>query len=133
MFEVQIRSDSRYPLNRKRVRLVVEKTLAGMGITSQMTVSILVVGKRQMKILNKQYHEEDSVTDVLSFPYLDPGSSRDQGKFVVNPDEGIPLGDIVVCYPVAVTEAQRKAILVDDEVDFLIDHGLQHLLGHHHE
>jgi probable rRNA maturation factor len=133
MFEVQIRSDSRYPVNRKRIRAAVEKSLQASGITSEMVVSILVVGKRQMQRLNKTYHEEDAVTDVLSFPYLDPLSSRDEGKFVVNPEEGQVLGDVVVCYPVAVKEAQLKEILVDDEIDFLVNHGMKHLLGQHHD
>jgi probable rRNA maturation factor len=133
MHDVEIRSDSRYPLDRKRVRLVVERILEAQGITSKMVVSVLVVGKRQMQILNKTYHEEDSATDVLSFPYLDPQSTKDQGKFVVNPEEGQVLGDIAVCYPVAIKEAQRKGILVDEEIDFLVEHGMQHLLGHHHE
>jgi probable rRNA maturation factor len=133
MVNVQIRSDSRYPLDRKRVRALVERFLAAQRVTSQVVVSILVIGKRQMQQINRTYHGEDVATDVLSFPYLDPLSSKDEGKFVIANVEETPLGDIAVCYPVAVKEAARKGLLVDDEIDFLIEHGLNHLLGKHHD
>jgi probable rRNA maturation factor len=112
---------------------VVELVIEAQRVTSDVVVSVAVVGKRQMQSLNRVYHSEDVVTDVLSFPYLDPLSSRDHGRFVTPPIEGLMLGDIVVCYPVAIKEAQRKGWLVDDEVDFLVRHGLDHLLGKHHE
>lgn len=133
MITVQIRADSRYPIDRKRVRLVVEKSLEREGVTSETVVSLAVVGRRQMKKVNAQFHGEDTVTDVLSFPFTDPSSSRDMGKFVAVSEEGLQLGDIMICYPVAVAQAREKNTLVDAEIDFLIEHGLQHLLGHHHE
>jgi len=48
--------------------------------------------------------------------------------------EGVPphLGDIVVCFPVAVKEAEKFGRLVDDQISFYVEHSLLHLLGYHH-
>ena len=43
------------------------------------------------------------------------------------------LGDIVLSYPQVIDDASRDEMLVDDKVDQLIEHGLMHLLGLHHE
>ena len=43
------------------------------------------------------------------------------------------LGDIVLSYPQVINDAVRDEMLVDDKVDELIEHGLMHLLGIHHE
>jgi len=134
MVKVEISAYSRYPVDRPRLRRLVAGVLARNQVQSRLLVSIKVVGKRLMKRINRDFHGEDRVTDVLSFPYLDPQSSRDQGKFVENTgDDYQVLGDILICYPVAVDEAREKERLVDEVMDFLVEHGLEHLLGHHHE
>ena len=133
MIHTQIRADSRYPIDRKRVRSLVEKILDNEGISSDVVVSVAVVGNRKMKTLNREYHGEDKTTDVLSFPYQDPKSSQDVGTFHTPAQEGMILGDIVVSYPKAVEQAREKGVLVDEEMDFLVEHGLNHLLGKHHD
>lgn len=130
---VYIKSDSRYPVDKDGVRLVVEKILSSRGVVSEMVVSIMVVGKRKMKELNRTYHDEDYATDVLSFPYQDPQSNQDEGRFVVPVEEGTVLGDIVLCYPVAMKQAVEGNMRIDEVVNFLVEHGMLHLLGEHHE
>jgi probable rRNA maturation factor len=133
MQRVHITTDSRYPVDKKRIRQLVVSVLAAEKVTSDLDISIAIVGERKMRTLNRTYHEIDAPTDVLSFPYLDPESSTDNEMFVEPPGEPQVLGDIVVAYPIAVRQAGEKGKLVDDEIDFLIEHGLQHLLGHHHD
>ena len=53
--------------------------------------------------------------------------------FVPPPDGMIRLGDIVVSYPQAVIEAGEDNVLVLDKIIELVLHGLEHLLGNHHE
>ena len=133
MIVVEIKTDSRYPVDRKRLRFSVEKTLQKHGFAGDVTVSVSVVGKRKMQVINKTYHEIDSPTDVLSFPYLDPQSKSSEERSFFTPPGQLILGDLVVCYPVAVEQARKKQSLVDEEVDFLVEHGMEHLLGHHHD
>lgn len=133
MKSIQLRSDSRYPIDRERVRGVVQKALEKEGLVSEVVVSINVVGGRQMRRINREFNHADEITDVLSFPFLDPLSNPKTVRFMLPPNEPQILGEMIICYPQAVTQARQKGILVDDEVDFLVDHGMQHLLGHHHE
>jgi ssRNA-specific RNase YbeY (16S rRNA maturation enzyme) len=56
-----------------------------------------------------------------------------KGEFVYPPNGVIQLGDIVVCYPLAVAEAIEENVLVDERVYELIEHGAMHLMGIHHK
>ena len=133
MVSTHITAESRFKINRIKIREVVSEILKTEGVVSDLVVSIAVVGDRKMRKLNRDFHETDATTDVLSFPYLDPQSSRDKGKFVTPDEGGEILGDIVVSYPMAVKQAQKKGVLVDEEINFLVEHGLMHLLGKHHD
>lgn len=123
MINLFISSQSQYQFDRERMRQVVSKTLEEHGIRGEVEISLLMVGERKMRELHKAYMETDETTDVLSFPLEDS----------VGPDEVLRLGDIVVCYPVAVSQARDNNRLVDDEIAFLVEHSCLHLLGIHHE
>jgi probable rRNA maturation factor len=130
-----IQADSRYPVNRGRIRGVIADVLLAEGMTSEVVVSVLIVGDRKMAALHWQYMKLAGTTDVMSFPYLDPHSNPGmKGKrFVAPPEEGLMLGDIVISYPQVVKQAREKNVLVDEEMDFLVKHAMEHLLGRHHE
>lgn len=83
-----------------------------------------------MQELNRTFRKIDATTDVLSFPLNDP--SQPMSPFVDVPDGVLRLGDVVVSYPQAVVEATDENKLVDDKVIELVEHGIEHLLGHHH-
>ena len=123
MINVDIVSSSRYKIDRKKIIQTVENALVTHGITGDVDVSVSIVGERKMILLHKKYMHTAEVTDVLSFPL-------EGTEF---PDGILHLGDIVICYPVAVKQAGVNNRLVDDEIDFLVDHSCLHLLGIHHD
>lgn len=123
---VPIFVESRYKVNRKRIKLQIAKTLEGSGITGPVEVSIAIVGDRKMRELSKTYKGEDKTRNILSF-------SQSEGENIKLPGNALRLGDIVLSFPVIIQEASRDEMLVDDKVDKLIEHGLMHLLGLHHE
>jgi len=133
MIKAHINADGKYPVNRGRIRALVTKFLDSKRITGDVQVSISIVGDRKMKLLNEKYKSHIGTTDVLSFPYsaLDP-ITHTKG-FVFPSDEGMILGDIIVSYPEARKRAMKRGKLVDDVIDFLIEHGLKHLTGEHHK
>jgi probable rRNA maturation factor len=104
-------------------------------MTSDVVVSVAIVGNRKMTALHLQYMNLPGPTDVMSFPYIDPESNPEmEGKqFVAPSEEGLMLGDIVLAYPQVVKQAREKNVLVDEEMDFLVQHAMEHLLGRHHE
>lgn len=133
MVSVQINSDSRYPVNRKIVRKAVEDTLKKNKMSEgDIEVSVAVVGKRKMRELADKYLQDGKDHEILSFPYEDIDSVNSKG-FINHPDNVLRLGDIVLCWPEVVLLAGRDDLLVDDEVYFLTGHGVEHLLGKHHE
>jgi probable rRNA maturation factor len=123
---VLIYVESRYKVNRKRVRKTVEKVLSGNNIDGAVEVSIAFVGDRKMRALSKKYKGEDKTRNILSFPLH-------EGEPVVLPTDILRLGDIVISYPFLIKEAAQEEELVDDRVDMLVEHGLLHLLGLHHQ
>lgn len=130
MININIQADAKYPFDRSALREHLTKVLAKYRLTDKVEVEVQVVGKRKMSELHKVYMQIPGPTDVLSFPLNDPADDR---PFISSPDGVLRLGDIVVCYSVAVEEALEKQCKVDDQIKFLAEHGLMHLLGYHHE
>jgi probable rRNA maturation factor len=118
--------ESRYKINRKRIKKVVESVIAKNEVAGPVEVSVAVVGDRKMRQLSKQYKGEDKTRNILSF-------SQTEGESMVVSSDVLRLGDIVLSFPQVINDAVRDEMLVDDKVDELIEHGLMHLLGLHHE
>lgn len=123
MTKIDLLCESRYRIDRKALRLAIESHLDSRGVKGEAEMSVVIVGERKMKNLHKRYMETEEVTDVLSFPLEDEKT----------PSGVLLLGDVVVCYPVAVAQAEENGKLVDEEIEFLVLHGVDHLLGIHHE
>jgi probable rRNA maturation factor len=159
MIEILIKSDSRYPVNRAKLRQAVVEELERLKMRRRIEMSIFIVGARKMQMLNKDYRKIDKATNVLSFPLEDTPTTGPQfssegsntplltigegpsyrGDLTakigfVYPDDGkLYLGDVVLCFPVIVKEAGEYQFFVDDWMAELAVHGLQHLLGKHHD
>lgn len=95
-------------------------------------LSILVTGDRKMRVLNRQYRGMDKTTDVLSFPALEGEAAL---KAASDAKGGPPatLGDIVISAPRALAQAGEIGQSLDDELSFLLVHGILHLIGYDHE
>ncbi len=130
MITVLFQTESHFPVDALAIKDAVTKSL-DLRVQSDTEVSVSIVGDRRMKMLNTLYRKIETTTDVLSFPQNDP--SQPMTPFVPPPDGMIRLGDIVVSYPQAVIEAGEDNVLVLDKIIELVLHGLEHLLGNHHE
>ena len=130
MITINILADAKFPFDRKSLRAHLAQILARYRLVKDVEIGLLVVGKRKMAEYHKLYMNLPGATDVLSFPLSDSSDSR---PFLPSPDGILRLGDIVICYSVAVEEALSKQVVVDKQIQFLAEHGLMHLLGFHHE
>jgi probable rRNA maturation factor len=77
-------------------------------------LSIVAVGDRLMRRLNRDYHHADETTDVLAFPFLE-GAVID--------------GEVVVCAPCARREARARGLPWETELCLYVAHGVLHLAG----
>ena len=118
--------ESRYRVNRKRIKKAVLKVLAANEMKGPAEVSIAIVGDRKMRALSLKYKGEDKTRNILSF-------SLSEGESTYPPTEVLKLGDIVISYPQVIKEASEEEMLVDDKIDELVEHGMLHLLGINHE
>ncbi len=87
-------------------------------------LSVLFVGDRAMRTLNRTYRDKDRTTDVLSFAFRE-GAFASLHAHV--------LGDIVISVPAAERQAKAAGEPLGREIDRLLIHGLLHLLGYDHE
>ena len=124
--KVLIYVESRYKVNRKRIKSAIQFILEEQNIQSPLEISVAIVGDRKMRALNKKYRNKDKTTNILEFPLH-------EGEQTVLPTDINRLGDIVISYPEVIREAVEQEMLVDDRVEELVRHGMMHLLGIHHE
>ena len=110
--------------------------LATLGLKDKFEAEITVVGKDEIKALNKETRGVDSVTDVLSFPAMNvtlPFDENEHGEDVDPENGNYILGDIALCSERAVEQAKEFGHSVKREVCYLVLHGLCHLFGFDHE
>jgi probable rRNA maturation factor len=86
------------------------------------SLSVVFVGARAMRALNRRYLRRDYATDVLSFSY--EGVMMDGRPF---------LGEIIIAPDTAVRQAARCGAPPEKELRKLLVHGILHLLGYDHE
>jgi probable rRNA maturation factor len=93
--------------------------------SSQRSLSIVLTNDASIQALNLQWRSVDAATDVLSFP-------MDESESPVVPGMRAPLGDVVISLETAARQAPEHAYTLEDELRFLLVHGICHLQGHDH-
>jgi probable rRNA maturation factor len=87
-------------------------------------VSLVLTDDGQIREINRTYLKRDRPTNVISFAMQD-------GEYgALHPEM---LGDIVISVETALRDADSAGITLMDELEFLMIHGLLHLIGYEHE
>jgi len=128
MIKVLISKQSNYPVEATPIKKKLAEFLAKNGIVSDAEVSVSIIGEKKMLGIGNKYLKDKKLHNVLSFV-----PNEVKGAFVYPPDGKIHLGEIIICYPLAVKEAGEENVLTDERVYELVEHGALHLLGIHHE
>lgn len=105
------------------VKNVVDFALKYQNIDNAI-FNIIIVSEDKIRELNREYRNNDSITDVISF------ALEDDDTFVKT-DVRI-LGDIYICIKRAQEQAKEYGHSLLRELSFLSVHGLLHLLGYDH-
>jgi probable rRNA maturation factor len=87
-------------------------------------VSVLVVDDERIQQINRDYLDRDRPTNVISFS-MNEGEGGE-----INPEL---LGDIIISAETAARDAAIGGLDLMEEMEFLLIHGLLHLLGYNHE
>ena len=116
-------------LSLSRVRSLAERILRTAG-AARAELSLLLVGDRFMRRLNRLYRRKDRTTDVLAFPMRQVRTRvTGHGSRITS----ALLGDIVISLPQAERQATQAGHALEREMAILMIHGLLHLLGYDHE
>jgi len=114
---------------------LAEQVLAAQGADFNIELGLVITSQEKVRELNRDYRGKDAPTDVLAF-YMTSGAvetGADSPSFIVPPDGVLHLGEVIVSYPQAVTQAQEHRHSIRKELAILIVHGVLHLLGYDHE
>ena len=110
-------------VDRCSVRLTMSKIMKYLN-RSDMLISLLFVDDNEITDINRRYLNRDCPTNVLAF-------SLAAGEFGnINPNI---LGDVVISTDTAYKDACESGIEFNDEIAFLMIHGVLHLLNYDHE
>lgn len=105
-----------------------KSTLVGLD-PKELTVEfdVLVCDDEKIHDYNMIYRGKDKPTDVLSFALF---ADTDERMMFNN---HVPLGEIIISSQTAAKQAEENGKQFDDEMDFLLAHGILHLLGFDHQ
>lgn len=137
MINIIVSADPRYSINKEGIKAAVLTTLQNHRVSGKVEIGVSIVGDRKMHELNRKYRGIDTTTNILSFALEDPQPIALQHVprvgFIASPDKWLRLGDIVISFPQALEDASLDGTSVEEEIRILIEHGVKHLLGLHHE
>ena len=102
---------------------VTNEILKGLGY-QKWEISILLVDDPQITKLNKTYLQRNRPTDIIAFSQLEGEFSQLNTHL---------LGDLVISLETAQRHAEEDHTTLNDEIVFLLIHGILHLLGYDHE
>jgi probable rRNA maturation factor len=117
-----------FEIHKRDLQGWVWETLQAAGIQKKRKceITIRIVDLEESQFLNFHYRKRAKPTNVLSFP-------SDLPKEVMKKITTRPLGDLVICLPVMLQEADEQAKTPLEHFAHLVVHGVLHLLGYDHE
>jgi probable rRNA maturation factor len=90
--------------------------LSTEGATGSWEVTVALVDDARLQSLHREFMGIDTPTDIMTFP-VDESPGEIQG------------GELVISVDHAVTQASAWGLSPDEEIAFLVVHGLLHLCG----
>lgn len=122
----------------KKTRKMLEFFIFNLGKSSclsdyeydSITLDIVFCDSKKTHELNRDYRDKDKPADIITFAIF----ADDENRFVF--DNDINLGEIVIALDKVIEGVNRDISCSknkEQELFFLISHGLMHLLGFDHQ
>ena len=127
--DLYLQQDEQSPtlmIDEEKVLQAIRTTLEQIEFAGDVELGIACVDEQESQTLNHQYRQKDKPTNVLSFPSEIPAD-------IVDELAQYPLGDLVICIPVVLAEAEQQQKSATAHFTHLVVHGVLHLLGYDHE
>ena len=123
---------------KRRLNRILNHPLIASQVPANLEITLTLTDDQEIHQFNAHYRGFDKPTDVLSFA-LQEGET-----FYLPPDLPVPLGDLIISIETTQRQVERGPLprlnpLIQDrvwglneEVSFLMLHGLLHLIGYDH-
>jgi rRNA maturation RNase YbeY len=98
-----------------RLQRLVEHTLVSECAKGDWEVTVALVDDARLQSLHRTFMALDTPTDIMTFPLGERGKMRG--------------GELVISVDHALTQAEAWGLSPAAEIEFLVIHGLLHLLG----
>lgn len=123
---IELQNEMQFPNlpNFSQLQQWIETTFQLIPLTldkSKFEITLRFIDKEESAELNETYRHKNGPTNILSFP-----------------DDSIPgfsstsFGDLAICVPLVVDEANAQSKTVEAHFAHLIIHGILHLVGYDH-
>lgn len=111
-----------------------QQILRRMNCRENCEVSIVLVDDQEIRRLNREYRGIDRSTDVLSFAQQETTVDQEVQPRVESATEPFPqiLGDVIISVETTLRQAPDREQSFEQELHFLLIHGVLHLLGYDH-
>jgi probable rRNA maturation factor len=111
------------PVDRRKIGAAARRILKALGYEGY-ELTVVLVDDREIARLNRRYFRRNRRTNVISFPMMDgtPVSLRAR-----------MLGDVIISADTARRDAEEVGKKAEEEILFLLIHGILHLAGYDHE
>ena len=116
MIRASIANPYEYQLDFQNLKAAAQTVLEGEGV-AEAKVTLAFVDNTHIHRLNKQFLDHDEPTDVLTFPYTEPGARKLEGE-------------VVIGHGVATEYAADRGHDVGLELRLYVVHGCLHLCGY---
>jgi len=104
----EINNLTKSKIDKRFLEKVARKTVQELNLKKFDEISIVIIGNKRIRGLNKKYLKRNRVTDVLAFDY----------------------GEIFICLPQAKKQAKKLNNILKKELAILLIHGILHLAGY---
>lgn len=104
----------------------IKKVLEFEKIESEkpLYMSLLLTDNEKIRVINRDYRDKDSATDVISFAY------HEADDFDIGPYD--TLGDIIISLERVEEQASEYNHSFNREFYYVLTHGILHILGYDH-
>lgn len=120
----QWQTDTSLAISEASIDALVMHTLVAEGASGAWSITVVLSTDRHLQALHRDFMGLDSPTDIMTFPYevedVPDGSGEDQAGCG---------GDIFISVERAAANAAEEGWDTASEVEFLICHGVLHLMG----
>ena len=124
--KIEINNLAKEKIDLKLIKKVISFFGLAYKVKKSQEISLAFVGAAEIKKINNIYRGLNQTTDILSFAPLNNAKDNLTGQA----GEGNFLGELVINYSQIKRQAASFKHSADQELIFILTHGLLHLIGY---